>query len=256
MTLQDQLEPGESLLPGQSKVSNGNVTRLDFKSDGNLVLTNMQTGQQTWSSNTRGSGAATLSMNGDGSLALLDGQGNSIWSVGPMNIKKAHLVVQDDGNLVIYKDNKTDSKHAVWSSQTSGGQTNMQQQSGQMPYQQYPGSLQSAVIPPPAPGMPYQQQPMGPMGPMGQPGYPHHHQRHHHNQMPPQMAYPQQNPHFNGELDWSSTKKASVMVGATTGVIAAVAGAPLWGAVLVGSGGTLMAPKIIDFVTKLVNKIK
>jgi len=246
MTLQDQLEPGETLLPGQSKISNGNVTRLDFRRDGNLVLTNMQTGQQTWSSNTPGSGAATLAMQGNGPLVLQDSQGNSIWSVGPMNVKKAHLVVQDDGNLVIYKDNKTDSKHAVWSSQTSGGQTNIQQ----------PG-MPGMVAPPPAPGMPYHPYPGNLQSAVIPPQYPQQYPHHHHRPRPPMgypQQYPQQNPYFHGELDWTSTKKASIMVGATTSVIAAVIGAPLWGAVLAGTGGTLAAPKIIDFVTKLFKR--
>jgi hypothetical protein len=244
MTLQDQLEPGESLLPGQSKISNGNVTRLDFKPDGNLVLTNMQTRQPTWSSNSGGLGGTQLVMNGNGQLSVQTQNGTSVWSVGPTNSKKAHLVVQDDGNLVIYKDNKTDAKYAVWSSNTSGGQ--------QSAIPTAPIGIQSPMAPQPPIGVfPTVQQ--------GQPNqFPHYPHRHPHQYPQPPFGQPQggphRNPYFQGE-GVEPTKKASLGVGAVAGTIAVVAGAPLWGTILAASAGVVAAPKIIDFAAKLFKKL-
>jgi len=49
-------------------------------------------------------------------------------------------------------------------------------------------------------------------------------------------------------------KKAAIGVGITAGVLAAAAGAPLWAALLAGSGGAVVTPKAIDKLSELLNK--
>jgi hypothetical protein len=251
--LPDQLGSNETLPSGGSKISNGQTTRLDLHPDGNLVLSNAQTGAILWSSQTQSPGAV-LNMADNGTLNLLSPNGQSVWSMGPSNVKQAHLVVQDDGNLVIYKNNKVDPKFAVWSTQTNG-------QTGQ------------PIIPgaaPMPPSMPYQaspytvpQPPMNPQGgyPPGPPGgYGQHPPWHSHPQYPqphyphhdyPHPGYPQQYPpQFRGEVI-DSSKKAAIGVGATLGTLVAVAGAPLWGAIATGVAGALATPKLISVLTKI-----
>jgi hypothetical protein len=55
-------------------------------------------------------------------------------------------------------------------------------------------------------------------------------------------------------MAWDVGKKAAIAVGVTAGFLAAGAGAPLWAAVLAGSGGAVATPKVIDELTKLLSK--
>jgi hypothetical protein len=55
-------------------------------------------------------------------------------------------------------------------------------------------------------------------------------------------------------MAWDNAKKAAVAVGVTAGFLAAGAGAPLWAAVLAGSGGAVATPKAIDALAKLLGK--
>jgi hypothetical protein len=49
-------------------------------------------------------------------------------------------------------------------------------------------------------------------------------------------------------------KKAAIGVGIAAGVAAAAVGAPLWVAILAGSGGAVVTPKAIDKLSELLSK--
>jgi hypothetical protein len=49
-------------------------------------------------------------------------------------------------------------------------------------------------------------------------------------------------------------KKAAIGVGIAAGVLATATGAPLWVAILAGSGGAVVTPKAIDKLSELLSK--
>lgn len=106
--------------------------------DGNLVLYGPQR-QVIWSSNTWGHDAANLVLKDTGDLVIIDRKGEIIWkgftanTITPFTLVlcfdekitspngKYQLIMQRDGNLVMYDEQST----AIWSSATSGsGATN------------------------------------------------------------------------------------------------------------------------------------
>lgn len=117
--LPDQLGTNESLKLGQSKTSNGGKTRLMMQPSGNLELWQVSPARLLWASGTTGKGAVNVFMGWDGLLSVQDTKGSSLWNSNTGGYNKAHAIIQDDGNLVIYKDNKADSNSVVWESHTS-----------------------------------------------------------------------------------------------------------------------------------------
>jgi hypothetical protein len=118
MSIPSTLGPGESLFEGDSLLSpNGNY-QLILQMDGNLVLypiNNGITGQHLWASGTSNqSGGPQIShaimQSADGNFVIYDTSGNAPWCTGSVG-ENSHLVVQDDGNVVIY--------HPIWSTQTN-----------------------------------------------------------------------------------------------------------------------------------------
>jgi uncharacterized phage protein (TIGR02218 family) len=97
------LTSGETVLPDGSfaVVSPSGNFRLQFQTDGNLVLLQEPGSAVIWASNTNGLGVTSLTMYADGFLEADNGV-TSVWAVptGPV-IAGSRLVLQDDGNLVI-----------------------------------------------------------------------------------------------------------------------------------------------------------
>lgn len=99
----DRLDPGETLIPGQSVVSQSGQYSLNLQGDGNLVLYDTTSGNALWSSGTNdGSGPQyylIMTMNGD--LNLYKDNVLRWWvALGPS--PGAFLIVQNDGRIVIY----------------------------------------------------------------------------------------------------------------------------------------------------------
>jgi hypothetical protein len=117
--LRDQLASNESMKLGDSKISNGGKSRLTLQPTGNLELWQMNPSKLLWASNTAGKGTADAFMGWDGNLAVRDSTGNHLWDNKVSGYKNTHAIIQDDGNLVIYKDNKTNSDSVVWESHTA-----------------------------------------------------------------------------------------------------------------------------------------
>jgi surface antigen len=91
---------------------------LRFQGDGNLVLTN-KSGQAIWATGSEGR-AETLTIRADGNLVMRDNRHKLIWETNTSGNPGSFISLQGDGNLVIYKKNRT---KPLWSSGTVGGQS-------------------------------------------------------------------------------------------------------------------------------------
>ncbi len=103
------LASGATLKPGDAVTSTNGRYRLELQGDGNLVLAG-PTGM-AWDSGTRGQAVATAEMQADGNFVLYTADRTVAWTAettGP----GAHLVVQDDRNVVILA---ADGATVLWS---------------------------------------------------------------------------------------------------------------------------------------------
>ena len=112
----DILNPNQALFVNNALTSlNGNY-QLIFHEDGRLVLYEVAGNKPLWISNTTGHNPHHAIMQTDGDLVVHDLKGNILWSSGSSTGSKTHgawLILQDDGNLVVYYDNEP-----LWSSNT------------------------------------------------------------------------------------------------------------------------------------------
>lgn len=107
-----ELRRGETLTAGHSRLSHNRKFRLVMQTDGNLVL--VEGKKVLWNSRTGGHSGSSFSFQSNGNLVVHSVKGTALWQ------SKTHgtmtrLLVQDDGNLVLYK-----GKKAVWNSGTGG----------------------------------------------------------------------------------------------------------------------------------------
>jgi hypothetical protein len=113
------LFPGQVLFPGQSLQADDNGHTLVMQNDGNAVLYNTRNGQPTWASNTQGINPRDLIMQADGNLVVYDRSGQPRWASNTFNNPGAYLDVQNDGNLVIYRAGTNPvPNNALWASNT------------------------------------------------------------------------------------------------------------------------------------------
>ena len=107
-----ELTAGDTLEPGQSLVSPKGKFRLVLQPDGNLVEIKAGKGP-VWASGTRGDNRVTLDASGDLVVHRASSEdasaGKTQWST-KTDVPGARLVIQDDGNLVLYA-----GTIAVWS---------------------------------------------------------------------------------------------------------------------------------------------
>lgn len=105
-TVITQNQTTDRLLPGQSIVVKGRLTSpsgayfFAVQGDGNLVI--YSGNNPIWQSDTRGS-KVVFSLDPDGRLRLKDGEGRVVWRSNTDT--GTSLVMQDDGRLVMYRDN-------------------------------------------------------------------------------------------------------------------------------------------------------
>ena len=110
-----QLNPGDTLLPGQVLISSPKKTgKLTFQTDGNLCLD--WNGKRLWCSATAGKGAARLTMQKDGNAVIYNPAGKALWATGTPQRGGSILRIQDDGNLVLYQ-----GTNPLWSTDTQNG---------------------------------------------------------------------------------------------------------------------------------------
>ncbi len=93
------LRAGESLFAGQSLFSPNGRHELRMQDDGNLVI--YRAGAPVWNTGTfNGPGVAT--MRADGNFVIYDQNQQMVWTTQSEGNAGAYLVMQDDGNLVLY----------------------------------------------------------------------------------------------------------------------------------------------------------
>ena len=96
----NRLDSGQSLGPSQSLKAKGADCQFVYQTDGNLV--GYSNGTPYWNSGTGGNIPGSLVMQGDGNLVLYDGMGAPVWLTGTGGYPGAFLVMQDDCNVVLY----------------------------------------------------------------------------------------------------------------------------------------------------------
>ncbi len=102
--------------PGEMRSSCNGRYLLAHQHDGNLVLYRTDNGLRAlWASNTAGRTSQVLVMQGDGNLVLYSPD-RALWHAGTHNHPGSVAYVQDDGNLVIY----APGSKALWSTNTAG----------------------------------------------------------------------------------------------------------------------------------------
>jgi hypothetical protein len=115
------MRAGEVLGPDRALASPDGRYTLVYQGDGNLVLYKEDLGAPggsgrvyQWDSATDGRPAGGLVMQDDGNVVIYGPDGQSLWATGTEGHPGASLVVQDDGNLVVYDADGS----PVWASDT------------------------------------------------------------------------------------------------------------------------------------------
>ncbi|MGH0178352.1 UNVERIFIED_CONTAM: hypothetical protein FKN15_013707 [Acipenser sinensis] len=109
----NKLELGGFLTKGQCIFSTNGKYKAIFQNDGNFVVYEYPRGVPIWASNTNGKwDADKVIMQGDCNLVINDIKGTALWQSNTRMPKcqSCYLTMRDDGNLVIYGDNKE-----IWS---------------------------------------------------------------------------------------------------------------------------------------------
>lgn len=106
----DTLGTNSALLPGQSITNKAGTAALVLQTDGNLVLKNLKTGANYWTSGTAGKPVHNAWMNADGNLRVNDAANNVFWSNGVTGHANAFARIQDDGQLFVWDG----SNHQLW----------------------------------------------------------------------------------------------------------------------------------------------
>ena len=99
------LEPGESLVPGQSVASTNGRVRLVFQRDGNLAV--LGDGSVQWTSDTAGLGADRVVLHHNGVLEMYRSHQwgtESVWRSRTVGADGAVLSVRDEGGVVIRRE--------------------------------------------------------------------------------------------------------------------------------------------------------
>lgn len=95
----NQLTVNQQLTAGQYLRSNANNWVLHMQSDGNLVL--KQGGVELWATGTWGNAGAYLVMQADGNLVIYSSTGTPLWHSVTWGTSANVMVLMDDGNLVL-----------------------------------------------------------------------------------------------------------------------------------------------------------
>lgn len=121
---------GHRILPNGEEIWSGNLEyKLMLPSDGNLALD--QSGRaQVWRAGVKIPNPGYAILAPDGELAIFDATGKQVWSNGvhvdPGSLKPGGMLLQNDGNLVLYKRDGS----VPWASQPGKSQGTIFQQAG------------------------------------------------------------------------------------------------------------------------------
>lgn len=114
-SLGDTLYSGEAIRSTQYLESSNGRYRFTLKSEGNLVLREVQTQAVLWTSQTGGDGGTYLKLSTSGNLVLRTDAKEAVWTSHTANSGADELVLHDDGTLVLYNGNSV-----VWSANGNG----------------------------------------------------------------------------------------------------------------------------------------
>jgi hypothetical protein len=106
------LSTGQSLSTGRTLLSGDTQSVLTVDRNGNLVL--LSNFKPAWSISGAGYKDNRLVMQGDGNLVLYNAAGTPLWNTETQGNPGAYLTIQTDGNLVLY----TPSGVALWATYT------------------------------------------------------------------------------------------------------------------------------------------
>jgi hypothetical protein len=112
-TVQHQLDPGDTLYPGQAIYSAGEEYEVTMQTDGNFVLYGPP--GALWATHTNGILGNHAIMQTDGNLVVYSNGGRALWASHTAGDKGAVAVSQSDGNFVVYAGGK-----AKWDTATNG----------------------------------------------------------------------------------------------------------------------------------------
>ena len=95
---------------------------LIMQKDGNLVAYYNPIGHAVWATGTNGKPVTECVMQSDGNLVLYEENHHAVWASGTNGKTNTPcLRMQNDGNVVIYKNSINESpSNAVWSSKSNG----------------------------------------------------------------------------------------------------------------------------------------
>lgn len=114
------LKPGDFLSRGEeihNGVPGGPEWTLSFQTNGDVVIYRNE--QAVWHTDTQGSNAEHLVMQGDGNLVLYDQSGHVVfWATNTSGQPGTLASFQSDGNLVLYRNGR-----AIWASASHGTNT-------------------------------------------------------------------------------------------------------------------------------------
>lgn len=110
------LVPGDRMLPGQAIASPDGRFRLLYQADGNLVLYREERGRSVplWATGTDGRPLGVVVMQRDGNLVMYTEDVVPLWASATHGQTDARLRVQNDGNVVIHLGERT-----IWETRTS-----------------------------------------------------------------------------------------------------------------------------------------
>jgi hypothetical protein len=119
----DILAQNSKLIGGQELISPSGTYRAVMQYDGNFVVYPTGSHSALWNTRTFGNSGASLIMQGDGNLVIYSAKGKAIWStntwVSNGSLSGSYLELQDNGSLVLY----SSSGSVVWSSGATGENT-------------------------------------------------------------------------------------------------------------------------------------
>jgi hypothetical protein len=114
----ETMNPGEGLAHDQAAWSCDGRFEFRFQSDSNLVLYKHSGGTTSpiWASGTWNTNADKLIMQEDGNLVMYRANGSVVWATNTHGNPNSRLRVQNDGNVVLYNA----SNQPIWATNTGG----------------------------------------------------------------------------------------------------------------------------------------
>ena len=109
------IEEGQQLNANEYIASENGRYRLYLQGDGNIVLRDQETGASLWSSGTHGQNGTRLVMQNDGNFVLYTSSGNAVWASDTNGTGASRVVINNDGSLAIYSGNEP-----VWAENGTG----------------------------------------------------------------------------------------------------------------------------------------